>query len=424
MATVSAIIFAPDQKQDGTWNVKIRVSSKSKHAFIETKHFVGKNQVKKKGKGLVLKDTYVIDRVAPQLKKYRDWISDHSEIINGLDAKQIKEKLVNIGSQNSNVIEFFSFCEEIISEKESVGKGTSAANLQTVLNSLRDYVKDDQLPISNINYSFLKKYSEFLRKPRIMDRKGSIGQIVKISTNGVSDAGLHNHMRDLRLLFNEARNKYNDEDQGIILIPHYPFKKFKVGVPPLTVHRDREVLEIVKIRDADLPAGSRVEKARDLAMLSFYMCGMNAADLYELKPYNGASRINYNRAKTRGKRRDKAFISVKVVDQAKPLLRKYAGQLQKQYSTREGLDSAISKGMRKLGEITEIESLQFYDFRHCVGSWARNICGLPKDDVAMALNQNERTVTDIYISPDWSIVDRVQSGVVKLLIDFDSVTSQ
>jgi hypothetical protein len=39
-------------------------------------------------------------------------------------------------------------------------------------------------------------------------------------------------MRDLRTLFNAAREKYNDEDLGIVKIPHYPFKKYKVGTPP------------------------------------------------------------------------------------------------------------------------------------------------------------------------------------------------
>jgi hypothetical protein len=38
-------------------------------------------------------------------------------------------------------------------------------------------------------------------------------------------------MRDLRTLFNAPKGKYNDDDLGIIRIPHYPFKKYKIGTP-------------------------------------------------------------------------------------------------------------------------------------------------------------------------------------------------
>lgn len=66
MATVSAIILQADPKGDGTYNVKIRVWHNGKPAYIDTVHFVGKNQVKPKSKGsktLVIKDDFVKDRV-------------------------------------------------------------------------------------------------------------------------------------------------------------------------------------------------------------------------------------------------------------------------------------------------------------------------------------------------------------------------
>jgi hypothetical protein len=38
------------------------------------------------------------------------------------------------------------------------------------------------------------------------------------TVKGLSDTGLHNHMRDLRILFNDIRDFYNDEDQDFIRI--------------------------------------------------------------------------------------------------------------------------------------------------------------------------------------------------------------
>lgn len=142
---------------------------------------------------------------------------------------------------------------------------------------------------------------------------------------------------------------------------------------------------------------------------------MNAADLYRLPIYKGSDRINYNRSKTKGKRKDKAFISVATHELAKPLLYKYGGKLQKRYSSPSGLNKAIDKGMDLVSAITEIPNIDFYDFRHSFGTWARNICRFSTDEVAISLNQKERTVTDIYTAPDWNIVDRVQQGVISLL---------
>ncbi|GEM66828.1 hypothetical protein SMI01S_04340 [Sphingobacterium mizutaii NBRC 14946 = DSM 11724] len=58
-------------------------------------------------------------------------------------------------------------------------------------------------------------------------------------------------MRDLRTLFNEALNHYNNEDMGIILIKLYQFKKYKVGSAPLTENRNNNLEEFIRILDFD-----------------------------------------------------------------------------------------------------------------------------------------------------------------------------
>lgn len=420
MITVSETILKADKKADGTWNVKIRVWHKKKPAYIDTIHFVSLKQLGKKSANsdtLVIKDKFILDRVAPDLKMYRDWISDNEDQVANLSAKEVRDKLVNLKKGGlKDEIDFLGFCRRFIEAKRNSPKATSAKSLTTVYNSLVDYFKTEYLPITEINYNFLKRYELYLSSPREITRNNHSGLSRTYIQKGVKEAGLHNHMRDLRLLFNEARNELNDEDLGIIKIAHYPFKKYKVGTAPLTAHRDRSVTEILKIRDCKLIGGSRAELARDLGMLSFYLLGMNAADLYELPLMTGSEdRINYNRAKTRNKRLDNAFFSVKVIDEARPLLKKYAGRLQDRYSGTEGLNSAIDQGLKVLSEKTEIPDIDFYDFRHTVGTWIRRKCGYSTDDVAEALNQKTRTVTDIYIGEDWSLIDRIQLDLVAIL---------
>jgi hypothetical protein len=56
-----------------------------------------------------------------------------------------------------------------------------------------------------------------------MTRLNQEKKVVKTTKKGLADSGLHNHMRDLRTMFNAARNLYNNEDLGIYKIKHYPF---------------------------------------------------------------------------------------------------------------------------------------------------------------------------------------------------------
>jgi len=420
MATVSATILKADQKSDGTWNVKVRIFHNDKPAYIDTVHYVGSKQLGPKSKGsktLVIKDNFILDRIAPDLKLYRDWISDNENVIKRLSATEVRDRLVSVKrGPSKDEIDFLGFCKNFIELKKKSESASSAKTLTTVYNSLVDYFKSDYLPIAEINYNFLKRYELYLTHPRELTRNNHSGLKRTYVQKGVKEAGLHNHMRDLRLLFNEARNEFNDEDLGIIKIAHYPFKKYKVGTAPLTAHRDRTIEEIIKIRDCKLIEGSRSELARDLGMLSLYLLGMNAADLYELPIMTGdEKRINYNRAKTRNKRLDKAFFSVKIIDEARALLRKYAGNLQVRYSSTEGLNSAIDEGLKVLSQKTNILEIDFYDFRHTVGTWLRRKCGFSTDDVAEALNQKTRTVTDIYIGEDWNLIDRMQRDLVALL---------
>lgn len=108
-------------------------------------------------------------------------------------------------------------------------------------------------------------------------------------------------------------------------------------------------------------------------MLSFYLCGINAVDLYNCTVENiDNGRINYNRSKTKGKRKDDAFISIKITKKSRPLLKKYLGRLSYRYKTYVGLDAAINDGMKQLRLITGIKNVTFYYARHTFAKFVFN----------------------------------------------------
>ncbi len=409
--TVSTIVYNHFEKKDGTYNVKIRLTHKRTIKLISTQHYVSKRQIDEK---LNISDDIINSALNKTLDTYRQTISKLGNGLFTLSCEELKDILKN----NSSNIDFIKFCDEHIRKSRDSNRIGTANNHRTVRNSLIDYFKNDFVSVIEINSNMLLKYESYLRSERTMKRLDKVGEICIIKKSGMSDSGLHNHMRDLRTLFNAACAFYNNEDIGLYQIEHKPFKKYKVGSAPLTKKRNLSIDEIKNIRDCVTRPGSRAELAKELFMLSFYLCGINAVDLYYCSRENiHNGRLNYNRSKTKGKRKDDAFISIKIIKKARPLVDKYFGRLSSRYKTYVGLDAALSDGMKQLRQITGIENVTFYYARHTFANAARNTCKISKDDISLALNHVDQAhrLIDIYLDKDWSIVDRVQKKVIRLL---------
>lgn len=451
MATIAAVILPDDKKNDGTWNVKIRIGHNAKYRYLDTIHFVSVNQLKKdpKTKKLTnkIKDEYLIALLNPELDAYRKKISTLGSVVKVMNVDELKQALIG-DTMEANKINFLNFCLEYIKTLESDG---SAKNMGRIVNGLRDYFGSEFIPITDITSNMLFELDKHLRSPRMMTRQYRPGVDTVKTVEGMKDGGVHTFMRDLRGLFKQAVKKYNIPDKGIIVIKHYPFERYKVGRPPITEHRNREVAEMAAIRDIEaltkeqikehlifvksqgegytdqrkyILVGSRSELARDLFMMSFYLCGMNAADMYKLLP-GVTDRINYNRSKTKNKRQDNAFFSIKVPEEAKPLLEKYAGTLQIRYSEPAQLNKALDEGLKVITRVLAIDDIDFYDARHTVGDWAGNKCGYSIDKVAELLNQVQKLfeVTYRYVSRNWDLIDEMQEAVINILRNYKQITN-
>ena len=90
-----------------------------------------------------------------------------------------------------------------------------------------------------------------------------------------------------------------------------------------------------------------------------------------------------------------------------PSLNQYLELLPLKYKNNLGLDTALSKGIKELREITGIPNITFYYARHTFANTARNACRASKDDLDLALNHVDQRhrILDIYLDKDWDIVD-------------------
>jgi hypothetical protein len=410
MATLSAKILKHHKKADGTYNVKICVAHKDEKAFLDTPHFVTDKQIKT---DLTIKDEYILTCVNKTLDKYRRAVSDLAEKLELFSAKTLKQYLL----KKDEKVDFLKFCQIHIDQMEKDDRSKSKANFKTVRNHIVDFIQNKKnLPIEYITVSFIADFEKFLRGPRSMTRIDRLGREYTMIGKPLGDDSVHVYLRDFQGLYSASMTHYNKPSMGIIPIPFNPFHEYKIVEAPETEKRPFEIEEIIKIRDCEVKPGGRAELAKNLGMLSFYLCGINAVDLYKNQYSIRNGRMEYNRSKTSGKRKDKAFISIKIPPEAESLLA-FALTIPGRYSSIENLNQALSEGMAILSKSTEIPNMEYYRFRHSVGDHARNTCRKSKDDVALALNhvdQGHKT-TDIYIRKDWKIVDEVQEAVINLI---------
>jgi len=85
-------------------------------------------------------------------------------------------------------------------------------------------------------------------------------------------------------------------------------------------------------------------------MLSFYLCGMNAVDFHAANYRTINGRIEYYRSKTKSKRKDNAFVSIRLILTAKILLQRYK-DINQHYKTVNNLNKALNKGLKEIGRV-------------------------------------------------------------------------
>lgn len=427
MATFKICVFEHQKRQDDKYPVSIRVGWNRSYSYIKTEFYVTDKQINKKT--FELKDVFILNELSQRIVKYEELKARKlGQKINLYTAKELAEWLKQESQPGTdNSINFIAFSRAYIEKLKIQGRKSTSATLQRTVNSIVDFANGrDTISINEITAKFLEKYELYLRSPRAMVRKNQNGKDVTINRDGLSDVSVIDYMTDIRTLFNAAMSEYNDEDRDHIRVMHYPFRKYKIQRAPATERRNLSVEDIRKIKniqDSDLTL-TRTKLARDVFMLSFYLCGMNMADLYDVSELRDG-RISYCRQKTKNRRLDKAFISIRVEPEAAELIDKYKDKsgskvfdFYTRYSDSHIFSSNINKGLKDLARLCSINSgLSTYYARHSWATIARNKCGVSKDDIDLALNHIDRDqkMADVYIEKDWSVIDLANKKVIDLV---------
>lgn len=383
MATISYILGSP--KRDKSRSISIILSHKGQRKRIPTNIIITNDNLSKRGN---IKSPDILKTLNDRMESLRERLCTLEESTATCN-KDIEWLYFHLMSVKEN-LDFFEYTEQWISKSHNKGKG----NYAVMLNSLERFHHSRKLPFSFIDYRFLTDYKNFLKD---LPRAQSL------------------YLGCIRHIFNEAIKEYNIN--GMKNISNNPFDTFVIPKDhPKT--KDRVISEENLVKVFNFKGTNRIGLARDCYILSFCLIGMNSVDMYECSSYKRGV-LSYNRAKTRDRRTDNAYIEIEVPDIIKSLMKKYKGNSRvfdfyNRYANASNFNKNINKGLHSIADILGIPHFDFYSARHTWASIARNKLGIDKYTIHEALNHvSDLDITDIYIQKDYTNINKANAKVME-----------
>lgn len=246
----------------------------------------------------------------------------------------------------------------------------------TLYRRLADYCDVENLRFTDLSYAW---YEAFVRK---------------LENEWLKRNTIAKYLKTLKTVIKYA------EDDGLQVNPAY--KKIDSRAESDTPMRNLPIQTLRRIRDTEIKGKTAYYK--DAFLLSFYLIGINMADLLALRKENVVNgRIQYKRAKT-GKN-----YSVKIEPEAQAIIDKYPGK-----------DHLLNFGEKVKGFRQNCNSLlcslepglTWYWARYSWANYAVDL-DIPKDTISECLGHSHGSpVTGVYIKYSLDKVDKANRQVL------------
>lgn len=322
-------------------------------------------------------------------RKTPDWTKD-------IDVKFVRDfvgrELGILEDDDDDTVKFTRHFQRFIDGK--INKGTKAVYKYT-LDKIRAFDgKVDEKPFEAITLQWLTDFDNFCAQTSSKNARNI-------------------HMRNIRAVFNNAID-YE-------ITTAYPFRRFKIR-PEATRKRSMSVGELRTFIGMNVEEYQQFYK--DMFLLSFYLIGCNAVDMYGISEITSDNRIEYTRAKTHRK------YSIKVEPEALEIINKYRGKsrllcIADRWSDHRNFLHQLNKALKNMGQLERVgrggkkirtpafPELSSYWCRHTWATIAYNYCGISEDIIAQALGHaSSHTTTSIYINRSVKLVDEANRKVL------------
>jgi len=298
-----------------------------------------------------------------------------------------KNEFLGIEKQEKSFYEFF---EDMVEEKRSLDKIGTMLAYKDALNTMRRF-KSYNIKFIDVDYSLLK------------------GLEVYLFQTGSTGGGIGARMRSIRAVYYEGirRGLINKEDNPFSTAMNkngYSLSKLKSKKNPRALSEE----DLHKLKDFDYLQHPTLIKSYLYFMFSYYMFGMNFADISTLKRENvHDGRIMYKRQKT-GKQ-----FNLKIPNEAKIIMDYFDSESsyifpilsdsihktaqQKKDRTMKVLKKC-SKDFTLIANLLDLENKKFtfYTARHSSATTLKR-GGVSTDIISEALGHSNTQITQLYL---------------------------
>ena len=414
MPSFKAIVIPGDRRNDGTYNVKIRVLHNRGQRRLPTSLYARAQDLTR---SLKIKSPDILSKCDALIVQMRAAIADINPFdLEAMTVTQLVDHIRAAMKAEAFRLDFFTFADGWITCKApSTRRGYEGA-----LRSLERWLGRRELDVNDITRRMILDYMEATDSENKLQwsyTKQALVETSKPKGGGTASR----HVMKLAHIFDAARARYNDEDTGRILIPRDPFSRIEYHLPPSEGQKNLGAELMQRIIDAQTDdALERV--ALDAFVLSFATMGANFADLYgAVPPRDGVWR--YNRQKTRTRRADRAEMVVFIDSRVCARVRRLMGQTEGVWWLPALHDLAddktiasqrVNRGLANWCRKNGVERFTFYAARHTWATLARK-AGVEKALVDECLcHVGDYELTDIYAERDWDLINAANRKVLDL----------
>lgn len=294
MATVKFVILPNHPLKDGRYRIKLAVSHKKQTCYISTRFHVDNTGQFSCGQVIEHPHALTINR------KLRGMLDNYEEELYNIDnidlytCQQVRSILISRG--RTDLPTFQSVTDAYIRELEQAGRHNYALLLERNSRYFHEYSGVD-IPLEQITPIIVANFTSWLR-----------------TNKHVSDASVNAALSRMRTIINRGIKYHN------ITYTQHPFVHTRIQASP-EKELDITTEQLIRLRDCQ-PSCRKLEVARNIFMLSYYLAGMNLVDMLNYN-FKGADTIDYTRFKTRNMKRGNAVISFTIQPEAWPLIEKY-----------------------------------------------------------------------------------------------------
>jgi integrase len=318
---------------------------------------------------------------------------------------EILERFEN--NQVTEKVDFFEHAKAFIEKMRNAGRSKkSCMNYEVSVNNLAKFIgRNTNLDCNEVTAVFRKRYFDWMVKSRL----GARGQEL--------------YLVSIRAIFEDALSTFNDYETGKISIRTNPFRNFTIPKPKPVFSAEKKALSgdvLRKIFTAPVST-LREELAKDVFLLSFCLCGMNAVDLYMCEKIKDMQLI-YFRRKTKDRRNDDAEMRINIPTESISIFNKYRPSIKRRhvfsfaerYADSDNFTRAVNKGLKSISKKLGLdEEITLYYARHSWATIAVNDVYLPDGLVDECLvHAPVCKMLRRYVKRDWSRIDRANRKVL------------